>query len=303
MIQFNIFNEFPQKIPLIFKMILALSWVNAASTYVFFIYPKLPFLIFDLLCVFLPAFGYLDQIRQMFSSKSSSNFKMHSSIILIASNFLRVLYWFGKQFDGYLLWQSVFMLFIQMTLAFLYYRYMPNNSENYTVPDGLRGILRRKPTFRLRLVKAETFAEFTFSLFIYCTLATVSAFILSLIFDKEWIADIVGMMSNGIDCFVTLPQFMLIVIHRDIKYVTPLLVAQWLFAIVFKAVLYLCRPVPWPFRLGLAIQAMFTVFITISYFQIKIAEIRNQKKFIEENEKQIEIDTPVNSSASGDVAQ
>ena len=251
-------------------MVLALSWVNAASIFIFYFYPNLPYFILDLLCVFMPCFGYIDQIFQMIITKNSTNFKMHSSLVLIAANYLRVIYWFGKKFDAYLLWQSVFMLFIQFTLVFCYFRYLPSANDNYSLPEGLKDIMViKKSPFRLTLLKAESFSRFMITLIIFCGAVLVAYFVSSLFVNPEWVADIIGMISNGIDCFVVFPPFVLVVFHRNISYVTHTLIIQWGLAVIFKLGLYIFRPVPWPFMLGLAVQAIFTFFTIFSYYQIR----------------------------------
>ena len=46
-----------------------------------------------------------------------------------------------------------------------------------------------------------------------------------------------------------------------------MLILQYIAATFMKSVLFLCRPVPWPFRVGLAIQAFFVFFISFEYFR------------------------------------
>jgi len=255
-------------------MSFALSSLSSASTYMFFCLPNLPFIIFDLLCVFLPTTGYLDQIRVMLKTKSSSNFKMHSSLVLLLSNYLRLLYSFNTKFEAYLVWQSVATISIHLTLAFLYYYYQPKSPHvSPSMPEGLQEFYSKKRSiYQFKPYSSDSFAQFMFSLATVYIGGVLAYFIASMFFEISLVSEVVGILSNGVDCLVTLPQFIIVVIQRDTKYVTILLVGQWVFASVFKAVLFLCRPVPWPFRFGVGVQAIFTIMITVSYFQITLKE-------------------------------
>ena len=72
--------------------------------------PILPTLILDISTCVCPSLGYLDQMKVILKEKSSSKFKMNSSIILLIANVFRIFYWFQKSFPTYLLFQSIYLL-------------------------------------------------------------------------------------------------------------------------------------------------------------------------------------------------
>ena len=226
----------------------------------------------------MPTIGYLDQIKLMLREKSSSNVKLHSSAILLISNMLRIIYWFQRSFQTYLLIQSICMVSVQTLFTVLYYGYKRNDSKvcssvikNEDDNEDLLPKIESNQIFRIynRFKPKNTFLQLTISIILLIFVALIASLCFSHIFGQEIIASIVGVLANTIDCFVTFPQFILICIQRNIRYVTPLLVLQWIGAVICKTVLYIFGPVPWPFILGLVLQALFTFCLTFSYLHIK----------------------------------
>lgn len=230
----------------------------------------------DVLCVVLPTCGYLDQMRNMLLTKSSKNFKIHTSLILLVSNGLRILYWIAMRFDKYLLFQSVFMILIHVILSFLYFKY--HSRENiypFDLPDEFLAFVanRGMTPIQFRLLTSETFFQFFFSLVTLYIFFGSIYFGLGFVLDKGIIADMFGITSNLIDCLTTFPQFVIVVIYRDTTYITKLLVYQYLAASVMKFILLIIRPAPWPFMFGVAVQSFLAVCIAISYFRIAYGDM------------------------------
>ena len=257
-------------------MDLSLSALSFCSTAIFYSFPNMPFMIFDFLCVFAPMSGYIDQLRGMIATRCSANFKPGSSLVLLFSNFLRIVYWFGSRFASYLLWQSVVTTIVHALLCFFYFQYKDVTAK--VASDARETILKRV----LNLFEVDTAVEF-FLILSICFMSIISATIfLCFLVDFSIIAEFIGLISNMVDSLTTFPPFVAIVIRKDISCTTTLLILQYISATCLKAVLFLCRPVPWPFRAGLAIQAVFTLGITIQYIRIKL-EIRAAMQLEEEN--------------------
>ena len=244
--------------------------------------PSFGELVIDISCMILPTVGYLDQIKQMITNKNADNFKMGSSIVLLVSNCLRIYYWIRQPFETYLLLQSIWMLGVQCTLICL--NYIFSNFEDDQSKLGIdvevpqEGEIKEKRNFTLRLGKATNSFNFVLAFALNLLSAVAIFFFLSHFLGGTVITNVIGILANTVDCFVTLPQFILICIRRDISYVTPLLVLQWFAAVAMKAGLYMWRPVPWPFILGLGIQALFTLCLTYSYVDIKFCTAANTPK-------------------------
>jgi hypothetical protein len=85
------------------------------------------------------------------------------------------------------------------------------------------------------------------------------------------VSGFVGLVSNMVDSVTTFPVFLSVVLQKDISCMTGVLMIQFLVAVCLKAVLFLWRPVPWPFRAGLAVQAFLVVGISIQFLRIQWA--------------------------------
>jgi solute carrier family 66, member 2 len=67
----------------------------------------------DLLMIFSPVIGYVDQYRKIKETKNSESFSKLVSLILFVSNVLRIFFWYGKRFDIVMLYQSLVMIVCQ----------------------------------------------------------------------------------------------------------------------------------------------------------------------------------------------
>lgn len=122
------------------------------------------------------------------------------------------------------------------------------------------------------LFDVETATEFFLTLGTCLMLIVIVSLIISIFTGFKIVAEIVGLISNLTDSLTTLPPFITIVIHGDISCTTLILILQYISGTCFKAVLFLCRPVPWPFRVGLAIQAFLNLCIVVQFVRIRIRD-------------------------------
>ena len=268
-------------------MVFSFTQQIIASIHHFFRWcPILPTILLDAMASLGPSIGYLDQLKNMLKEKTSENFKMNSSILLLLANTIRIIYFSQKTFPSYLLVQSIWMVFLNLTLGILYYYYKPTESKEKefdidVVPstdlesdseatEVIHTKCKCRIPFHIRFETSETMCQFfsSYTFFIFMMFIWTVAF--TFLFGRHFAANFNGVLSNTIDCFVQMPPFIIVCFKRKIQYVTPLLVVQWFFAVFFKLTLYIFDPVPWPFILGLAIQAIFTFGVTFSYIQIKL---------------------------------
>jgi hypothetical protein len=243
-------------------MILSLSTLSFVSTLMFYLFPNAAFFIFDLLCVFAPQSGYLDQLRRMLESKCSAKFEPGSSLVLIFSNFLRIVYWYGNRFALYLLWQSVVTLVVHDLLCLSYFQFKEDACGTETPANNTTFV-------RFWNSKVRNFRDFSIIMAISFAFVIILVVLFGLVIDLSIVMEFVGLVSNVFDSLTTFPPFVSVVIHGDVTFITKFLILQYVAAAFCKSVLYLCRPVPWTFRVGLLIQCTLTGAIAIQYYRIQ----------------------------------
>ena len=271
-------------------MILSISALSFLSTVIFYIFPNLPFFIFDWLCVFAPMTGYVDQLIKMCQTKNSTKFRPGSSIVLLFSNFLRIVYWSGSQFANYLFWQSVVTIIVHFALCNAYFSFLDpkiiaQNHEGEPNRTSLQQSQQRteKSFITIQPLHATTFCEFFLILVIDWFAILAILLFLCFFFDFTIIAQFVGLISNLIDSLQTFPPFFQVVFKGDISSITNMLALQFIAATCFKAVLFFCRPVPWPFRVGVGFQAFFVTFISIEYFRKTFFKAERLKQYTDDD--------------------
>jgi hypothetical protein len=254
-------------------MTLSLSWLSFTSTVIFYRYPNLPFFIFDCICVFAPMFAYMDQLRVMWLMRSASRFKPDSSIVLLVCNILRIYYWYWSRFASYLLWQSVVTIAVHTLLCHAFFKFR-TPAHDGEVPAGF-----------LHPFRVPTFTEFFVIVILWIAGAFALVFLVGCLVGHRIAAEFVGLASNLFDSFTTLPPFISVVIEKNLNFVTTFLVLQFNVAASLKAILFLLRPVPWSFRVGVAVQGCLVVAITVQYIRVKCAERTQHEEEEEETQE------------------
>ena len=91
----------------------------------FFLYLK--DIVLDIFITFAPSVNYLFQVCKFNKTKSSKGFSNYLCLSIILSHTLKVLFWFGTKFKYTLLFQSIFVILMQLYLIYLYIKYKEDN--------------------------------------------------------------------------------------------------------------------------------------------------------------------------------
>ncbi|RIA88029.1 hypothetical protein C1645_775968 [Glomus cerebriforme] len=135
-----------------------------------------------------PVLGYFDQINKFRQTKSSSGYSIDTTGVLLVSSIIRVYFWFGKRFDEVLLYQSLFMIVVQLVLLheFLEYRYPISPTPN-----------------RRWFWNWYTYKSYLIFLVI---LVGLLGFFQLIFYEQEWFIETLGYLSLGIESTVPMPQ-------------------------------------------------------------------------------------------------
>ena len=258
-------------------MNIPLSTIDFVSNCIFRISVNSPYYIFTVLVILGPTVGYFDQLRKMVVNKSPLMFNKHTSLIQMLSNLLRFIYWQFEPYIFYLLCQSIAVFSLQLLLSFLSFHYMDPgtvfdnqpfiyNPSKYRIPIQSGSEVHYS---YFHIYKATSAKQFFISLLLYLFIVLLIFQIGSLIIGTKNMATVTILLSNIIDSFTSLPQFVQIVWYKEIENVSTILVLQFLAGDIMKLAMYILGKAAWPFKFGASLQTFLDSILLISYVKQK----------------------------------
>lgn len=230
---------------------------------------SLAYMAFSVAMVIGPVIGYIEQWRKMQQQRTSEGYSPAVSMILIACNSLRVVYYLGEPYALMLLWQSAVMLVVQLGLLVtvaklnMAKRILQSAAIGGTVDaigNDTRGHSNGSGTFgggssftsKLRSFgRACNPLNFTPSqLLLRFVVTLVALMLLGLwLFSVSPLQgpSIVGYLSLGIEATLVTPQLLLNFQRRSTEGLSWLLVVTWCVGDVVKMIFFLVEAQPTPF--------------------------------------------------------
>jgi solute carrier family 66, member 2 len=216
---------------------------------------------FSVAMVIGPVIGYLEQWRKMHQQRTSEGYSPAVSMILIACNTFRIVYFLGEPYALMLLWQSAVMLVVQLGLLVTVAKLnmakrILQNAAIGGVHDesSSRGTSHANASFSTKArsaLRACNPLNFTPSqLLLRFVVALVSLILLGL-----WLFSVspvkaptmVGYLSLGIEATLVTPQLLLNFQRRSTEGLSWLLVVTWCLGDVIKMVFFIVESQPAPF--------------------------------------------------------
>jgi len=241
-------------------------------------FPKFPYFMIDCFIVIMPTFGYLDQIRMMYIKKCADIFSMNSALVLISANLIKVLFWFFEPFSSPLLGQSIALLLTALIHSYLHFHYKDEKDDKVHkfphISNSLIGSRIKMPNLLesnkyLQIKNSQSYTEFLFSVVIYYIMFLFLYFCSCLILGIHFTVQISSIIANLIDSMVSLPQFMLIVVKKNVMNTSMVLIGQYLFGDIFKIFLFTVSHSPWPFTFGAVLQLCIDTIVMLTFLRIR----------------------------------
>lgn len=178
----------------------------------------------DALVIFAPTGGYIAQIHQTLTTRKVQGYSINVSMILLACNWLRVLYWVGERFATALLLQSMWMILVQVVLVC--------SVLNVSDPSGEGRRMRKPASFVL----------------MYSLTAVVSYVLLSpVLLEGNPLVAVLGFLALGVEATLLIPQIKLNYDRKGVDGISLLLLATWFLGDIIKTVYFIALRQPWPF--------------------------------------------------------
>lgn len=226
------------------------------------------YLAFSVMMVVGPVVGYLEQWRRIHQQRTSAGYAPFVSMILIACNTLRIVYFFGEPYAEMLLWQSVVMLCVQLGLLVTVLKldmakrilqvasvHHNNAARGGVVDHDVYAATSASPTSLSarcrRCLHVCNPLSFTPSQLLYRFAVTFA--VVSLIGWATFAAfpssapSAFGYASLGIEAMLVTPQLVLNLQRRSTEGLSWLLVLTWCLGDVVKMIFFIVESQPAPF--------------------------------------------------------
>jgi hypothetical protein len=265
-------------------MTLSLFFLDFIANEFLRLFPKFPYHMVTGFTMIMPTFGYLDQIRLMVLNACPDYYSMKSAEVLIASNGVKLLFWFFEPFAIPLLGQAFFLFLVPLVHTFLHFHYR-NKSEEHESKIPLKNKFAlpkfKSPKSYLNIENSETFTDFFISVCLYGSIIVVAFLISCFIFKVHPTVNIFSVSANVLDSTVSLPLFTKVVINSEIEHITLFLPLQYVAGDLMKFIVLAVNFSPWPFFLGAFLQTLIDS-ITLIVFLIKSnGQLKGNKEIIE----------------------
>ena len=259
-------------------MTISLTSIDFLSKHLLKSIPNFPYLMIDWFIILMPTIGYLDQIRMMILTKNCEIFSMNSALVLISANILKIIFWFFEPFATSLFGQSIALLNVALFHTYLHYYYKDsiennNNKLSYQLKHSFLTKIKIPSITNLKNIfhigESKSFIDFFFQILIYFLIFIFIYIFGCIIINIHFTVQVTSIIANIIDSLVSIPQFKLIVLQKNIKNTSIVLIFQYLFGDLFKLFIFYISKSPWPFFFGGFLQLSIDSLIMIFFFYLK----------------------------------
>lgn len=213
--------------------------------------------VLDVLIVFGPVAGYISQYRDILHSRSADGFSNKVSLILLLSNILRVLFWYGRRFELSLLFQSLVMIAAQIALLELITRF-PLNSQRgkrFRTPDLFhKELAQLAPDFW----NWEDISSYLSALGIFSGAVLLCTMLWS---SSPVFVELLGYCATLLESSLGVPQLLLNIRQRSTRGLSRTLIATWLLGDSFKTIMFIVNNSPFQFLICGIIQLVIDCMI------------------------------------------
>lgn len=234
--------------------------------------------------VALPNIGFIDTIRLMVKNRNAASFNFATCLILISSNGIKILYYIFRQYEINTFLHVISQFSIAIIMIYLKYYYMKKpkrsskkktvNSNSTSYQTGIANIFRY-----LFITRMTTFKDFLISFSIYFIIFLIT-FIISYLPDKESTLSFFGNIANLLELMIVIPTFIRVIVYKDVKNISPILIVQFAFGDIVKLVIFLLSDVSGWMIFGVCIQIVVNMTLLTVFCQYRLCpeEIQPKKK-------------------------
>ena len=236
--------------------------------------------IVDFFIMVIPACGYLDTTRIMIETQSPAAFNPIQCIILISAQGLKIFYRIFHPYAARVFGQSVSQFTVAFLMVYLKYRYskpQPQSKHEKISTEKMNF------PYYFYILRMKSFFEFLISFSLYLSIISVIFYIGYNFIDEKSSIETIGIIANLIETTIVLPLFYKVVIQRDIKNLSKILVIQFASGDIMRLVLFILSNAPISFIAGVCLQITLDLIMFANYLKLYFcSENENVKQEMEE---------------------
>jgi hypothetical protein len=239
-------------------MVYPLAGLDLLSFELFRWFPDFPSLILTISMAFLPTLGYVDTVRLMIDSHSDEPYNFAMVMIIKMAQLMKIIYFFYDPYAPVIFGQAITVFSSALLLTFLKFRYSKeSHSDLFTLPTFFH---------ILRIRFASTFCEHIVILVIYLGLILMLLRVSFSIFERTHTIELLGLVGNLLDTTISFPLFVRVMIHRQVKSVSAVLIVQYVLGDLMKVATFMVVETPWVFRFSAYCQSGVDGLMAFTFF-------------------------------------
>jgi hypothetical protein len=197
-------------------------------------------------------------------------------MILCIGQGLKILYRVYHPYAISIFGQCLSLLAAAMIMTVLKFMYSPVPGDSSVIYPILTPVSNPGCCSRhLNPFRATSFFEFMASISVYTIVSYVMFLGTCFVFPQKMVVDVLGLIANLTESFVSLPVFYRVVILHEVYTVSPVLVLQYYSGDLMKLALFWITHSPWPFFVGGFFQLSIDTILFLSYLRLRFCQNRH----------------------------
>lgn len=227
----------------------------------------------DLIIIISPTIGHIDIIRLMLKTRNICYYDLHSVLLIIISQGLKLLYYFYHHYAMRIFWQAVGLLVTVNIMTFVKFCFC--NREKVSTDKGDSQVYEHSrtnsTTIKLcyfNIWRSHSIFQFYICLIFYALIILILCALASHTFGLLIAVETIGLFSNMVEALISFPVFYRIVILSNIFATSPVLIVQYLFADITKLSVYVISKVPFSFYPGAILRLVVDILTNLKFIII-----------------------------------
>ncbi|XP_062923216.1 solute carrier family 66 member 2 [Mobula hypostoma] len=212
--------------------------------------------------VFGGAAPYIPQYREIQKSGNTEGFSTHVCLVLLVANILRLFFWFGRNFDVTLVWQSIVLIITMLALLYL----CCDLQQSSRMSTSIHRFTDFDPRYFWAWSRFLDYIQFCLSFTVACLFVTY------LLIDSQLFVETLGFSAVLTEAMLGLPQLWRNFKNKSTAGMSVNMVLLWTLGDVFKTAYFIINATPVQFWVCGTLQICIDIAIFFQVFTYRKGE-------------------------------